>query len=152
MCVNVSPCLSSISQFICWIILHTIYISWYAKRYICWKEGLDDSKKTTCLEKCKRKFWGCGYRQLFPFHVGLCVRVAQTQIIHTNRCPGCCCPALCIAGWLPGWHQQCRVGKQTAHNITGNCTTWQHCMTCPVTPETSIYLIMPSCTYHLGCS
>lgn len=32
----------------------------------------------------------------------------------------------------------CRVRKQTAHNIIGNYTTCQHCMTCPVTLETSI--------------
>lgn len=33
---------------------------------------------------------------------------------------------------------RCRVRKQTAHNIIGNYTTCQHCMTCPVTLETSI--------------
>lgn len=32
-----------------------------------------------------------------------------------------------------------RVRKQTAHNLIGNCTTWQHSMTCPVTLETSIH-------------
>lgn len=69
----------------------------------------------------------------------------HTQVLLSR----CCGPALRIAGSLPGWHPIARVRKQTAHNIIGNCTTWQHRVTRPVTPETPIHPIAVSCTLLL---
>lgn len=115
-CVNVSLCLHSTGQFICWKMLHSIWYELICKK-ICmliWRFGLLQvgGKVNPCQRyfwKVKKRcsfYWGYGYMWLYPFstftmfcvHVSLLVTLTQTQVTHTNRCLGCCGPALCITG------------------------------------------------------